>query len=58
MKLPDTMLDPERYLKHFIGDDTETVELLAVKSETERANFGLPAEALAALKELAWTNSQ
>ena len=45
------MLDPERYLKHFIGDDTETVELLAVKSETERANFGLSAEALDTLKE-------
>jgi len=52
MTLPDTLLDPERYLKHFIGDDIETVELLAVKSETEHAHFGLPDEALAALKEL------
>ena len=52
MKLPDTLLDPERYLKHFIGDDAETVELLEVKSETEHAHFALPAEALAALKEV------
>ena len=52
MPLPDTLLDPERYLKHFIGDDTETVELLAVKSETEHAHFALPAEALAKLEEI------
>lgn len=42
----------ERYVKHFIGDDTETDELLKVKrGDTTTTHFALPAEALVALKK-------
>ena len=43
----------ERYAKHFIGDDTETDELLKVKrGDTTTTHFALPAETLAKLEEL------
>jgi len=54
--LPNTLLDSKIYLKHFVGDDKEIAELLAVKSVSKPATglsyFGLSAEQLAALKDL------
>ncbi len=54
--LPNTLLDSKIYLKHFVGDDKEIAELLAVKSVPKPATglsyFGLSAEQLTALKDL------
>ena len=54
--LPNTLLDSKIYLKHFVGDDKEIAELLAVKSVstpvTGLSYFGLSVEQIAALRGL------
>tara|TARA_R100001530_G_scaffold117786_1_gene84936 strand:+ start:384 stop:563 length:180 start_codon:yes stop_codon:yes gene_type:complete len=52
-KLPDTLLPASHYATYFGFDEKETEELAkVVAADTTTATFRLPAEALAALKEV------